>query len=98
MKIDKATVECGTVSVHFKSLADALSLSHPGHCEADVAQALKDNPTLFEDIPDEVMTRRLEESGAWETLELRDRAANEVRALWMLAGNAKDEGRKTAYL
>jgi hypothetical protein len=98
VKIGKATFDCAIIRLEFESLSQAKSLAGQGDCDGVVTEALRDNPKLFEDIPDAILKTRLEDFGAWDEDELSSREENEKRALWILAGNAVDAGCKDAWL
>lgn len=75
------------------TLAQAESASHPGPCDADVAQLLT-LPAIkrqLKKIDDATLQAELKEYGAWDDEELQDRAANESRIIWLAAGNITDE-------
>lgn len=72
--------------------SDAISCSHPGPCDDDVAalarepyivaQTEKINPALLRDA--------LREYGAWEAEHLADHDQNIRRLLWLAAGDIAD--------
>ena len=71
----------------------AEACSHPGPCDADV-EALVKTPAMTRqllqiDYAD--IVAELREYGAWDDVELRDRPANELRIVWIAAGNIMDE-------
>ena len=70
-------------------LSDARACSHPGACDDDVVRTLR-RPYIKRQlaaIPDQALIRHLWEYGAWEEDELQDRATNEARTIWILAGD-----------
>ena len=71
----------------------ALSASHMGRCDEDV-QALVSHPKIkrqLKKISDEKLRDELREYGAWDHEELQDREENELRIIWIAAGNIADE-------
>ncbi len=70
----------------------ALSISHPGDCEADVAALLKcpKIQSQLTKINDATLADELREYGAWDDEELKDRARNNARIIWIAAGNILD--------
>lgn len=75
------------------TLAQARGASHPGPCDSDVAQLLKE-PNIkrqLAKISDEDLIEELEEYGAWDAEELQDRGANESRIIWLAAGNITED-------
>ena len=79
--------------------AQALSASHQGSCDEDVAK-LVSLPAIarqLRKVPDEALISELSEYGAWDEIELQDRVENERRIVWITACDIKDEvcyGRK----
>ncbi len=73
--------------------AQALSASHSGACDDDVAALLK-LPAIrrqLKRIADVDLVAELDEYGAWDDAQLRDRAVNESRIIWLAAGNIREE-------
>jgi hypothetical protein len=69
--------------------AQAESAAHPGPCDVDVARLLA-SPSIKKQlakISNEDLAKELREYGAWDSVELRDREANEARIIWIAAGN-----------
>ena len=67
----------------------ALSASHPGSCDADIAKLVR-NPKIQKQlraIPDSDLVDALRETGGWDDDELQDRQANEERIIWLAAGD-----------
>jgi hypothetical protein len=72
--------------------AQAAQGSHPGPCDADVAELLK-VPAIrkqFEKIEPEKIAAELQEYGAWDETELQDTEANKARILWIACGDIVD--------
>ena len=71
----------------------AEACSHPGPCDADVESLVK-TPAIARQlrrISDIDLVAELSEYGAWEEDELADRPANELRIVWIAAGNINEE-------
>lgn len=71
----------------------ALSVSHNGVCDDDVACLLM-LPTIkrqLAKISDNALAAELPEYGAWNDEELADRKANESRIIWIAAGNIRED-------
>jgi len=67
--------------------------SHQGKCDDDVAYLLtlpKIKRQLAK-ISDEVLMAELSEYGAWDGIELANRADNEARIIWIAAGNIRED-------
>jgi hypothetical protein len=70
----------------------AEACSHPGPCDADVAELVK-TPAIARqlrrlDTAD--IVAELREYGAWDAQELADGVANDARIVWIAAGNILD--------
>jgi hypothetical protein len=75
------------------TLAQARQGSHQGRCDEDVAELLK-LPHIrrqLKKLDDATLAAELGEYGAWEEDELKDRAANEARVVWLAAGNIVED-------
>lgn len=72
------------------TLAQALSASHSGSCDADVRE-LSNHLSRPRACTKEALKKELEEYGAWEENELENDAENWQRILWIAAGNIKEE-------
>jgi len=71
----------------------ALSCSHQGACDEDVAYAVR-VPRIrrqLDRIDPEDIRAELKETGAWDAEELSDDENNRERIVWIAAGNIKDE-------
>lgn len=75
------------------TLNEARSASHQGDCEADVIDLLKTAKIKrqLKKISAADLRSELYEYGAWSDEELQDREANEMRIVWLAAGNIVDE-------
>jgi len=74
------------------TLGDALSGSHSGRCDSDVADLLE-KPYIarqLDKIPDSLLIAELSEYGAWNDTELSDRQENNARIIWIAAGNIRE--------
>lgn len=74
------------------TIGQALSCSHQGSCDSDVAAMLK-RPEIafqFDTLGAEVIRDGLRESGAWDSEELQDDEQNRARALWMAACDIRE--------
>jgi hypothetical protein len=74
-------------------LPDALLASHAGDCASDVAKlvqkvAIRSQLVRF---TDDQIVAALRDYGAWSDDELKDRAENEKRLVWIAAGNIAEE-------
>ncbi len=72
---------------------DAISASHPGPCDADVAY-LRTRPYIarqLRKLDPWKLAEELEEYGAWDTDQLADYDANLDRILWIACGNIAEE-------
>lgn len=77
------------------TLDQAESCSHPGQCDADVKRLLRD-PEIkkqLRSIPADKIRKELKEYGAWNEEELKDEEENQMRILWIAAGNIVEEKR-----
>lgn len=75
--------------------AQAMSASHPGPCDLDVAALVK-QPKIarqLDKISRDAIREELREYGAWDATELADDAANRARLVWIAAGNIREECR-----
>jgi hypothetical protein len=79
---------CGTSGLEITmTLGQALSCSHQGQCDDDVAYLLK-NPLIqsqFQKMDKSDIVKALKEVGAWNEEELQDEEENQKRALWIAA-------------
>jgi len=85
-----AYFDCFTITL---TKAQALSASHPGPCDTDVAYLLT-LPTIQKQlslIPDDDLVAELSEYGAWDDNQLANRADNEAHIIWIAAGNIREE-------
>lgn len=74
------------------SLDDALSCSHAGSCDDDVA-ALLSKPEIaaqLDAIGADAIRSALKEYGAWDDDELQDDDQNRARALWLAACDIRE--------
>lgn len=71
----------------------ALSGSHPGPCDEDIAELLKvpEIAAQLDKIGDETIKAELKEYGAWDEAELADNEQNRARILWIACGNIREE-------
>lgn len=69
--------------------AQALSASHQGQCDDDVASlvALPVIRRQLNKISNSVLAAELREYGVWTAVDLSDRQANEYRIIWIAAGD-----------
>jgi len=75
------------------TLKQAESASHQGQCYDDVV-VLCEVPEIkaqLAGIADDDLARELAEYGAWDEEELASRADNELRIIWIAAGNIVDD-------
>lgn len=75
------------------TLAEALSASHPGPCDADVEELTR-KPKIrrqLAKLDPADLAAELAEYGAWDNEELADHARNLQRIVWLAAGNIVDE-------
>ena len=74
--------------------AQALSASHPGPCDADVAELLRDRRIArqLDKIGPDKIRAELREYGAWDDTELADDSANRDRIVWCAACDIADRG------
>ena len=73
--------------------AQALSGSHQGACDEDIAQLLT-VPVIrrqLDKIPAAALRAELKETGAWNEDELQDAEANNARIVWLAAVNIREE-------
>lgn len=73
---------------------DALSCSHQGQCDQDVADLLDTSADInaqLDAIGAEAIRQELKEYGAWDCEELADDAQNRHRIVWCAANDIKDE-------
>ena len=70
----------------------ALSVSHPGPCDNDVEFLLADKKIKKQlaKISDNDLQEELRSSGAWTKEQLQNRKDNEMRIVWIAAGNICD--------
>ncbi len=73
------------------TIAQALSASHQGQCDAEVAALVTElDDQLCALDPDDIRAE-VGETGAWDDEELKDDTQNRQRIVWVAAGNIKDE-------
>ena len=75
------------------SVDDALSVSHSGQCDDDVA-ALMTVPYVAKQlnaIDPNALVSELKEYGAWDDEQLSDHEENKSRILWIAGGNIREE-------
>jgi folate-binding Fe-S cluster repair protein YgfZ len=75
---------------------EAAKASHQGDCEKDV-RTLRQQPKIrrqLAKINSELIKQELKEYGAWEDAELADKEMNEIRILWLAAGDIVDYVKK----
>ena len=80
--------------------AQAEGASHPGPCDDDVAELVQ-VPAIrrqLRKISDEDLREELREYGAWSDEELQDRQENELRIVWIAAGDICEECRERDIL
>ena len=73
--------------------AQALSGSHQGACDEDIAQLLT-VPVIrrqLDKIPAAALRAELKETGAWNEDDLQDTEANNARIVWLAAVNIREE-------
>lgn len=76
-------------------LDDALSASHSGQCDDDVA-ALRRSPAIAAQVDAwdaEALRDELREYGAWDAADLADDDENRSRMLWLACGDIAEEWR-----
>jgi hypothetical protein len=75
------------------TLDQAQSASHPGECDADVAELMCDANIAgqLDAIGPDKMRDELREYGAWDAEELADDDANRRRVVWLAAGMIVDD-------
>jgi hypothetical protein len=66
-----------------------IDCSHQGPCDEDV-EFWRGKIDLSH-ISDDNLAAELQEYGAWDAEELEDRKANEIRIIWIAAGNIREE-------
>jgi len=74
------------------TLGDALSASHSGPCDSDVAELLE-KPYIvkqLDKIPDSDLAAELRSYGAWDDTELSNRQENNARIVWVAAGDIRE--------
>ena len=73
--------------------AQADSASHPGPCDFDVAELLRDKKIVrqLDKIGPEKLRAELYGYGAWDDAELADDAQNRARIVWIAAGIISEE-------
>lgn len=75
------------------TLAQARACSHPGPCDADVAE-LRQVPAIrrqLDQLKPELVAECLREYGAWDDEELADHQANLNRLLWVATNDIAEE-------
>lgn len=75
------------------TLAQARACSHPGPCDADVAE-LRQVPAIrrqLDKLKPELVAECLREYGAWDDGELADHQANLNRLLWIATCDITEE-------
>lgn len=74
------------------TMAQALSASHSGQCDYDVASlvALPSIRSQLNKISNYVLAAELRNYGIWTDVDLSDRGANENRIIWIAAGDIVD--------
>lgn len=73
--------------------AQAQACSHPGPCDADVAE-LRHEPKIrrqLEKLKPELVAECLREYGAWDDEELADNEQNLSRLLWIACNDIAEE-------
>lgn len=75
------------------TLEEALSASHQGPCDEEVAALLDSLPisSQLDEIGPEAIRDELRNAGAWDEGELADDQANRKRIAWIAAGNIREE-------
>lgn len=71
----------------------ALTGSHPGPCDEDIAELLK-TPAIkrqLDKIPADKIRDELKEYGAWDEEELSNDEDNRARILWIACGDIRGE-------
>lgn len=85
------TTSSGRIELQM-TLEQARSASHPGRCDEDVAELMR-NRTIqrqLKKIPPTLLRAELAEYGAWDEAELSDHDANLARIVWLAAGDIAD--------
>lgn len=75
------------------TLKQAQACSHPGPCDADVAE-LRKEPKIrrqLDKLDPELVAGELREYGAWDDDELRFHESNLLRLLWIAANDITEE-------
>lgn len=77
------------------TIEQALSASHQGQCDEDVAALLKEPEIAAQasKYTPEQLREGLKEAGAWDTEDLADHHANLLRALWLSACDIRENTR-----
>jgi hypothetical protein len=72
---------------------DALSVSHSGQCDDDVAALLRVDYVAkqLDKIDPAAIAAELREYGAWDDEQLADHDDNLARILWIAGGNIREE-------
>lgn len=71
------------------TLEQAMSASHQGSCDDDVAWLVRDG--VGSKLDPEAVRDELREYGAWDDDELSDDEANLARIVWLAACNIREE-------
>ena len=73
------------------TLDQALSASHPGPCDEDVAVLVFELSEQLDKLDPAEVAAELSEYGAWDPDELCDHNENLERITWIAAGNIREE-------
>jgi len=75
------------------TMAEAKGASHQGQCDEDVAALLATSKIRrqFAKIDPNAIRAELADYGAWDDEQLGDDAKNQLRILWIAAGNIVEE-------
>lgn len=81
----------GLIEIKFTK-EQAYRAFHPGDCENDVLELLRDPEfsDQFISYDDQLLIDELLEYGAWEEEELQDRQLNIMRLVWLLGSDAAE--------
>lgn len=86
------TSSSGRIELQF-TLDQALSVSHQGACDEDVAQLVRvpEIAAQLDRIDAVELARELREYGAWDAAELADHDANLRRIVWLAGSDLREE-------
>jgi hypothetical protein len=69
------------------TMEQAQAMSHQGDCQNDVIEAMENGLADQLEGKEELIRSELSEYGAWDDNELQDVNENNMRILWLAAGN-----------